>query len=78
MFYCKELNIEENTVKTIKLNYYRKLLFYAFNNIDRDTASKAIAEIKNINNVLNIKDWLKYLGSKNVFAHNFLKTLVKL
>jgi glycosyltransferase involved in cell wall biosynthesis len=77
MFYCKELNIEEKITNTIELNYYRKLLFYAFKNRDKTMAFSALMQIKQLNVKPGIKDLMKYWGSKNELAFNLMKLIIK-
>ncbi len=66
---CELYNCDKEIISTIKKNYYRKKLFYAFQNQDKYTAKEAIASIKNINGYLSLRDMVKYISTMNTLLN---------
>ena len=76
MHFCELTQCRENILKTIKINYYRKKLYYAFLHKDSKIANESVQEIKQVQKRLSFRDTIKYIGSKNSIIHYVLKNIV--
>jgi len=77
MMFAEFAEIDEKTITLIKLNYYRKQLYYSFKNKDSYTAKLAVESIRNLDGMLNFRDILKYAGASSKIAHFLLRPLIK-
>ncbi|MEA2077131.1 MAG: glycosyltransferase [Candidatus Marinimicrobia bacterium] len=73
--YCSLSDCNDKFIKRLELNYLRKKLYYAFLNMDTETAKKSIQKIKQINGYLSLRDRMKYLGSKYKILNNLLNKM---